>query len=497
VILFKRFWLVALLLLQVTNAYATPPDVSGVYENQADGEIITIKQSGSAIYGDSTEVYSSSDFGGFIGPYTSKSTLTGTVDDLGHISATDVEIVRDSNGVLHAREETTISGTFSNGTITSTSSGTRTEYDIHGNVTASYPVSYSDTDVRISHTPSVTETATVVGEALIQSSVKQTTTMISKRIASIIKPASFIRQNVSTDKSENKSFEVANAQGIDTMFSSTQFKESQSDAQISSGNVGLSAGDASQTRGIWANLSSTDIEDSNTLTESDASITTYIAGYDQMLDDKTLVGISVTYEDVSVDSAYNGGSLDSDGITIAPYISYNINDSMAVYAIAGYGWLSYDQNQFNNTAKSDLDAERAFVELNFMAFQNIDRVLFNERIGYLYTHESQDSYTERYTLTNTSAKIKSNSISFSQLKANFEVAYAGDDLEPYFDIGYYYDTDYEKVSGISTDRTGGDYTFGLRIHLSDQLLGEVTATQNFSRHKFNETNFSGNIRYSF
>lgn len=500
-----KYLIASAVLLILQTAYASPiPNVAGIYEDGEDGSLYSIQQSGTAIFMTATNTIPLSELedwlggplpAGFTGPFIEVGSAQGTVDESGNATYNGTSEVRDANGLLVVKESFTGSGVFANNQFSYSDTSNEIWYNADGSVFTTLIDSYAGVDTRIQEFTSA-EVAAVVGEALIQSSVKQTTTMISKRIASIIKPAHFMRKP-HTQTSSSERFDVANALAIEGMFASTQFNEAKDELQFNSGQIGLSAGDSGQTRGIWANIASTDLEDDSLVSAADGSVTTVIFGYDQKLNDKLLVGLAMSIEDIHLDNYLSNGNLSSDGYTFSPYVSYNIDETMAVYAIAGYGWIDYEQDKFNKLAKADIDATRSFVEVNFMAFQNFDKILLNERIGYLYTHESQDSYTEKYSDGSPSTRIKSNSITFSQLKANIEVAYAGEELEPYFDIGYYYDTDYEKISGFKTDRDGGDFTLGMRFFLTDQLTGDISATQNFARDYLEETTFSGNLRYSF
>jgi hypothetical protein len=340
----------------------------------------------------------------------------------------------------------------------------------------------------------------VIGPVLLQSSIKQTTSMISSRVKRLITPQSFFR---SRHTKAAPSAQVTPKQNDPLAFIMNPTSQDKPNRQkrdltdivqvsVDSQTIGLSAGDASMKHGIWTNIAYTSSEDDNLITESDMDINSYILGYDYKLSDSMAIGVSVTYEDIDADLNFNSGSLEGDGYTIAPYFTMLLTDYMSMDIIAGYALVEYNQDRNFGTVTSSVDADRQFAQFTVNGFHYIDQWSFNLNLSFLYAHEGQDSYTE-----SDGTKIKSNNIDFSQLSIGTEVAYGFKYVEPYITLAYEQDTQYVEITGTSYDKNGGDGGVGCRMFFSDQLSGDIYGSTKFGRDDYDEYSVLGNLRYDF
>ncbi len=338
--------------------------------------------------------------------------------------------------------------------------------------------------VLVTIAPATSGVATVT-PALLQSSVKQTTSMISSRIKRVIIPHTLFKER-STDSPTHESNLVPKPEQTARRLSDI-IKVS-----VSNDTIGLSAGDASMRHGIWTNIAYTSADNDNSATESSMDINSYIIGYDYKLSERMAMGVAVTYEQVDADLDFNNGDLDGDGYTMAPYFAMLLTDYLAMDIIAGYGIVDYDQNRDFGATKSSVDAERQFVQFSINGFHYIEQWSFNTNLNFLYAHESQDSYIE-----SDGTRVKSNNVEFSQLSVGLEVAYGFKYVEPYFTVAYEYDTQYDEISGANYDRNGGDGGLGCRLFFSDQLSGDMYGSTKLGRDDYDEYSILGNLRYDF
>ena len=264
------------------------------------------------------------------------------------------------------------------------------------------------------------------------------------------------------------------------------------DLSISQNRLGISAGDQIDRHGMWGNLGYTSTDDTNLVTASDSSLYTVVAGYDYMLTDTLAMGTAITYENMDEDSQYNLGSAQTDGYSLAPYLSWMVTDYLSFDLIAGYTFVSYEQDRASGTITSSLDAQRYFMQSAINNFYYKDNWTFVANLAYLFAHESQEGFTESNTTV-----IPENKIDIAQFTAGLEVAYGFAHVEPYLLLAFEYDAKYDAVLGVDYDRTGGDVGFGLRMNFLDSLTMDINGASKFARANFNEYSFQGNLRYAF
>ena len=187
----------------------------------------------------------------------------------------------------------------------------------------------------------------------------------------------------------------------------------------------------------------------------DANTKGFLVGADRLLADRWVLGLAGGYEDTEVFTNYNGGNNDDDGFTIAPYMAFLIDDHFSVDAAAGYSSLEYDTDRVSvtdgTTTFGSFDSDRYFFSTNINASNTYDRWYLSGRVGYLYTQERQDGYTETGSAASTAAgtvrTVGDRNLHLSQIIVGAEAAYGFDMLEPY--VGLTYANDLTRGLGFS------------------------------------------------
>lgn len=214
---------------------------------------------------------------------------------------------------------------------------------------------------------------------------------------------------------------------------------------------GRSAGDHFGNWSVWANISTTEYDADIPLTNAldglgnpvpqanyDGDLDNLLIGADALIGNQFLLGIAISYEENDITTDYNGGDNKSDGFTISPYAAYLFNDIFSIDVSAGYSSLDYRTDRIDNTngntIKGSFDADRWFVASNLNAIVNHNNWYFSGRIGYLYTEEDQDDYTE--TGGPTARTLPDRHIDLSQVIIGIDVAYNFGWYEPYAIITY-------------------------------------------------------------
>ncbi|MGR8918569.1 MAG: autotransporter outer membrane beta-barrel domain-containing protein [Gammaproteobacteria bacterium] len=247
-------------------------------------------------------------------------------------------------------------------------------------------------------------------------------------------------------------------------------KSEDAQAALYSTSVGLPAGDGmgGSVFGLWASYSYSDFDSDfafqGTSLAYDADAHNVLVGFDRLLWDRLLLGLSLGYQWVGVDSDFNGGELDSDGYVIAPYAAVILNDIFSVDFSGGIAQVDYDQDRISPVDGTDIDADfdgdRWFFATNLNALYVYGNFVLGARVGYLRTDEHQDAYLETGSTASANAgvlrTVTKRKIDLSQLAFGGEVAYAFDSLEPYFMATYV--EDLSRDDGNNAGGLPGNFT---------------------------------------
>jgi hypothetical protein len=149
-----------------------------------------------------------------------------------------------------------------------------------------------------------------------------------------------------------------------------------------------------------------------------------------------VAGVSFGYENNDIDTTFNGGNLDSDMFTVAPYIGGLLNETFSLDFSAGYSDIDISQFRTLGATRitSGVDAERWFVAGNLNASRQIDNWYLSGRAGLLYAKESQDGFVE----SNGSVR-PDRTFRFGQLRVGGDVSYGWGSFEPFVSAVYEYD----------------------------------------------------------
>ncbi len=217
---------------------------------------------------------------------------------------------------------------------------------------------------------------------------------------------------------------------------------------------GLAAGNHLQGWGFWGTANYLNYDGDNNLEPNtatavpkviyDADTKSILVGADRLFYDRLVLGIAAGYEDTDVFTFFNGGNTETDGFTIAPYAAYLINDTFSVDAAFGYSSLENDTDRLElgtgSTLVADFDSDRWFFSTNINASTTYNEWFLSGRVGYLYSHESQDGYTETGSTGGAGNRtVGERNVHISQLIVGGEAAYNFGRQEPYFGAAYVYD----------------------------------------------------------
>lgn len=279
-----------------------------------------------------------------------------------------------------------------------------------------------------------------------------------------------------------------------------------------SASQGISAGNGMYAGGLWVAGGFTDLEDENADTGMDGNVYSGLAGVDFHVSDATIIGLAVGYENVDVDTSFNGsstedGNIEGDGYTVAPYVGFNLGDGASANITVGYSDLSYDMVRFDPISDERIngstDAERYFVSAAAGGSHMLDaswRLRGNASV--FYANEEQDDYTETYAESGLTGAQSGEDTDFGQLGVNARLGYVLDGVEPYALAGVEYDFSKDDVE-VATTQTSSDDDFGARfgagldLNLGSGVTGGIEAYTVEFREDYNEYNVTGGLRINF
>lgn len=281
---------------------------------------------------------------------------------------------------------------------------------------------------------------------------------------------------------------------------------------------GLAAGNHLAGWGFWATASYLNYEGDNNLEANtvtplakviyDADTKSVLFGADRLFYDRLVLGVAAGYEDTDVFTFFNGGNTESDGYTVAPYMAYLINDTFSVDAAFGYSSLENDTDRLEigtgSTLAADFDSDRMFFSTNINAATTYNDWYLSGRVGYLYSHESQDGYTETGSTGGAGNRtVGERDVHISQIIVGGEAAYNFGKQEAYFGAAYVNDLSRGigrnaggLPGGVAPDFDDDDeiqLNAGVRMYWT-RLTAIVDLTHTVTRNNFDNTGVMFTLR---
>lgn len=214
---------------------------------------------------------------------------------------------------------------------------------------------------------------------------------------------------------------------------------------------------------FWSSIGFSHLEQSVKGGSFDGNILDFSFGGDYKFNEDFLVGLSVLGSRSDLDLDFNDGSLDATEIGIAPYIGYDIANSVIFDASVGYSKLSYDLTRNNGAISGDFDARRLFISAGLSGDVALGDVTFTPGIRTIYAHEWQDSYSDSSGLA-----VDKNDFDLGKLTVSSEFSYD-------FALGDVPVTSFIRIDGNwMYDRPDGVVLTTGDVYRPDALSADVT-----------------------
>ena len=262
----------------------------------------------------------------------------------------------------------------------------------------------------------------------------------------------------------------------------------QSNSLFAAGNgTGASAGENMDTRmGVWGNAAYLRSEGDKTGANFESDLISGMVGMDYRIgsiDNPTFIGISFGYETADITTSFNRGTIDTEGLTIAPYVSFGLTKVFSIDVVAGYTAVSYDTTRKDVLSSANItgafDADRYFGAADLVGGWTADKWTFGARIGASHVSEQQDAYTE-----SNGATHGVDNIGISSANTGVRVGYAFDKVQPY--VGGTYSYDFVNSGGVYDERNtvGGSagLNFTVAPNVSMNVEGRASAKEDITNY---------------
>lgn len=266
---------------------------------------------------------------------------------------------------------------------------------------------------------------------------------------------------------------------------------------------GKASGSAPRNFGVWLNGAGTWLENEQANAEFKGSIYNVMGGADYLIKDRFLVGLSAGYERADIKTTFNSGKLESDGFTVAPYFAFILNKNVSFDVSVGHSWVDYDVSRGSGAVTGNTSGDRWFGTANANYTTSINNWQLGATLGYLYTMEKQDAYTE-----SNGGQVGEVSVHLGQARLGGKVGYLAPTsfgyLNPYGSARLEYDVVKDGpgvVDAAGTKANDDDFgvTFGLGVAagIGEATTINVEATTTQFRDDLKNYGVSGTVRYRF
>ncbi len=320
---------------------------------------------------------------------------------------------------------------------------------------------------------------------------------------------------VSTSATSGDTLRLTASRLIEFSRSETQEEaghEGLTSSHANAARAGHAAGDLFTNIGVWGSYNRSNFDSDALVTPYDGNLDSFLIGVDSMPIRNLVVGLGFGYENTDTSTLFNGGGQNTDGFTVAPYIAWFLNDIFSVDLSGGYSRLNTDQDRLDpangNTLGSSFDSDRRFVTTNLNASIVRGSWVLGGRVGYLYSEEEQDAYTEA---GGPSAKVvKGRHLDLGQGYIGVDLAYSFGALEPYATVTYY--NDFTRDNGTGGGPGGGpgpgpgpaasqamdddevQAGFGVRYFGSNGISGTLEWLKTAGRERFDNNSLTATLR---
>ena len=230
----------------------------------------------------------------------------------------------------------------------------------------------------------------------------------------------------------------------------------------------------------WVSGGYTGIDAKDRGGEFDGRVINVVGGVDYKFTDRFIVGGSVGYENLDIDTTFNRGTFKGDGWGFGPYLGFKLSDQWRISGLFNYSLLNYDVTNGNARTSGTFDATRWTTAANLSGDYKFNKWLFGPTAGVLYMQETQENYRD-----SANAAVDGGVIHLGRASAGGTLGYDFGRVKPYAKLLGEYDFRHEAAVNLgngvtaSNDRLGAVVGGGVNFALvPNRVGGGIEATYN-------------------
>ena len=264
---------------------------------------------------------------------------------------------------------------------------------------------------------------------------------------------------------------------------------------------GAAAGGADGKLAIWVQGSYSTFDQDQIQIASDGDTYALGVGADWQFSDRFIGGLSFSGYTSDATLSFNNGSLETDGVIIAPYFAAILgkNRNFVLDGAIGYGVGESDATRSNGTITGSYDSDLWFASTNLTYQKSYRNFSFAPKVGVLWLDSTNDGYTESGGVV-----IPGGGTQLGRLSFGGKVSYIRNPkFIPYISAIGEYDFETDDYSSFtagnrpSVEDTGATVGLGAQMALSERLSGTLEGTTALGREDYSAYTLSGTLRLKF
>lgn len=266
---------------------------------------------------------------------------------------------------------------------------------------------------------------------------------------------------------------------------------------------GASAGGADGKLAIWLQGSYATFDQDQRQIAADGDTYSIGFGADWQFSDRFIAGLSVSGYTTDATLTFNNGSLETDGLVVAPYFAAILgkNRNFILDGAVGYGVGENDTTRANGAITGSYDSDMWFAATNLTYQKRYGKFGFAPKVGVMWLDSTNDGYRESGV---GGVAVPGGDTQLGRLSFGGKVSYLRNPkFVPYISAMGEYDFETDDYSAFtagnrpSVEDTGATIGLGANMALSERLSGSLEGTTAVGRDDYSAYSLSGTLRLKF